>query len=261
MSKTREEQLKDFKKSNKERKQKLAEKYGFLTADSYKAHLETKIKVKKTNEPKKKVFKGKFYVVDILDASGSMSGGKYNNSTEGIISRINDMKTRKDVIYSLVEFIQASKPFNKAVYKVKPSDINTSLIPFSGAIGGDTPLYYTVYETIKNLEVTKEDKVLMNVYTDGQNNSMRDYQSKAAELIKKVQKENFTITFVATPQDLENIMRDINIDASNTFATANTAEGFKMSMEKTRGATMSYFASSVAGEDTLVGFYKKQETL
>jgi Mg-chelatase subunit ChlD len=258
MSKTREEQLKDFKKSNKERKQKLAEKYGFLTADSYKAHLETKIKVKKTT--KKVENKGIFYVIDILDASGSMSGGKYNNSVSGIKEGIKDLTTRKDVKYSLVEFVQSNK-LNKAVINQNPSEISLNLIPFSGSVGANTPLYYTVYEVISNLLVSKEDKVLIKVYTDGQNNAMTDYQSKAANLIKKVQKENFTVTFVATPSDLQQIMRDINIDESNTFATADTAEGFANSMKMSRGATMSYFASADKGEDVLVGFYKKQEKL
>lgn len=99
--------------------------------------------------------------------------------------------------------------------------------------------------------------MLINVYTDGGNNTMSEYTSKAAELIKKVQKENFTITFVATPEDLKRIMKDISIDKSNTLATSNTAEGFAKSMTATMNARTSYFTSSYAGEDTLVGFYKQ----
>ena len=135
--------------------------------------------------------------------------------------------------------------------------MNINDVRFSGAIGGDTPLYYAVYDIISNLVVNKEDKVLVKVYTDGQNNTKYEYQAKAAELIKKVQKENFTVTFVATPEDLKKIMSDINIDESNTLATANTPDGFMESMKMSRGATMSYFASAEKGEDVLVGFYKK----
>ena len=258
MEKTREEKIKEYKKSNAARKEKLALKAGFSTRAEYLASLEKKIKIKKTTKVKNK---GIFYVIDILDASGSMAGGKYTNSVNGIKESIKDLTSRKDVKYSLIEFIQASKPLNKAVMNQDPSQVSMNLIPFSGAIGGDTPLYYTVYDTISNLVVNKEDKVLIKVYTDGGNNTKYDYQAKAAEIIKKVQKENFTITFVATPEDLRKIMNDINIDESNTLATANTAQGFMDSMKMSRGATMSYFASADKGENVLVGFYKKQEKL
>lgn len=260
MEKTKEQLIEDYKKSNKERREKMAIKAGFKTGADYLASLQTRkpAKVEKVTK-----FNGTFYVIDILDATGSMAGGKYNNSTQGIVSKIKEMAIRKDIVYSLVEFIQKDTPFNNAVKNQSPSAINTSSIPFYGANGGNTPLYYAVWKVIADLypSVTKKDKVLINVYTDGENNSMYEYQQQAADLIKKVQKENFTVTFVATPSDLNRIMRDINIEESNTLATANTAEGFRGSMVANSIATMSYFASADAGQDVLRGFYKKEGKL
>lgn len=46
--------------------------------------------------------KGTFHVIDILDATGSMQGGKYTNSVEGIKAGIKDLCNRKDVKYSLI---------------------------------------------------------------------------------------------------------------------------------------------------------------
>lgn len=257
MEKTKEQLINDYKKANKERKQKIAEKAGFKTGTDYLNSLikTAKIKVNKTSK-----MKGIFYVIDLLDATGSMDGGKYENSKKGIIDGIKDMSVRKDIKYSLIEFIDSGRELYTAISQQLPKDVNTSDIRFSGAIGGDTPLYHSVCEVISNISVKPEDKVLINVYTDGGDNgpySNRETTKKAANLIAKVQKENFTVTFVATPGDLERIKRDINIDDSNTLATANTAEGFKMSMQKTRSAKMSYFANTEAGMDTLVGFYKK----
>src|SRR6185436_5930891 len=217
MEKTREQKIKDFKKANLERRQKIVEKYGFKTSEEYIKFLEKGVKVKKST--KKDVIvskmKGVFYIVDLLDATGSMGnniGGKYDNSKSGIISSIKDMAVRKDVKYTFVEFIERSRPLNYAIIDGNPSEINTDNIKFSGAIGGDTPLYWAVWSVISSLsdKVTKDDKVLIKVYTDGGNNSMIEYTSKAAELIEKVQKENFTVTFVATPRDLEMIKRQIN---------------------------------------------------
>lgn len=42
-SKTIEQTLKAFKKSNKKRRQRMAERAGYSTADIYKAHLEGRI--------------------------------------------------------------------------------------------------------------------------------------------------------------------------------------------------------------------------
>lgn len=262
MSKTKEQLIAVFKKSNKERRMKIAKAAGFSNPEDYLASL-TNIKVSKTKKKTTSKMKGVFYVIDILDATGSMDGGKYNNSVQGIKDGIKDLFNRSNIRYSLVEFIDSSKGLNRSIKNAIPKNIVISNIKFSGAIGYDTPLYWTVYEIINEIReiASKDDKVLINVYTDGGNNTRREYLDKAAELIKKVQKDNFTVTFVATPEDLVRIKRDINIDDSNTLATENTAQGFKMSMEKTRTARTAYFSASSAGEDTLVGFYKKQETL
>ena len=264
MSKTNEQLIKDYKKSNVSRREKIVAKAGFSTEAEYLASLVKgpKKEAKKTIKTSK--MKGVFYVVDVLDASGSMIGGKYENSKRGIVEAIKDLTARNDVKYSLVEFIDSFKPLNKPITNASPKDINTSSISFSGARGNDTPLYHTVYNVINGLQVNKEDKVLINVYTDGGDNgqySNTQTTKRAADLIAKVQKENFTVTFVATEGDLRSIKRDINIDDSNTLATANTAEGFEASMVKTRSAKMSYFASADAGQDVLVGFYKKGGTL
>lgn len=260
MEKTKQQLIEDYKKANKERREKIAQKNGFKTGEEYLASL-TKQEVKKVTKKTTSKMKGIFYVVDILDASGSMDGGKYENSKKGIIDGIKDLAPRKDVKYSLFEFIQESRSLNHPLDNVSPSDVNVDNIRFSGAIGGDTPLYYAVYTVIKRMNVTKDDKVLINVYTDGGNNSKSEYVSMAAKLIKEVQKENFTVTFVATTYDLERIKRDINIDDSNTLVTANTAEGFKMSMGQTRSARTAYFAGASAGQNVLKGFYKRQGKL
>jgi len=265
MEKTRIDLINAFKKANKQRRRLMAAKNGFKTPEEYLTSLLTLNKSTqtptKTHKTKVSKMKGTFYIIDILDATGSMDGGKYNNSKEGIIAGIKDLASRKDVKYSFVEFIELRKALNKPLTDIIPSDVKTSDIRFSGAIGGNTPLYKTVYEVIKGINVSKDDKVLINVYTDGGNNTAYEYTEMAAKLLKDVQKDNFTVTFVATSEDLARIKKDINIDDSNTFATANTAEGFKMSMSATRGARTNYFMSAEVGTDVLKGFYKKEGVL
>src|SRR3989304_4704873 len=128
MEKTKEQLILAFKKANKEYREKLAKKAGFTSGDEYLASLQKKAKVtSKKTEPKK----GLFYVIDVFDASGSMEGGKYNNSKSGIVEGIKDLQKRTDVKYSLVEFVDNSKQ-NNPITKANPSDIILDKINFNG---------------------------------------------------------------------------------------------------------------------------------
>lgn len=194
--------------------------------------------------------------VHILDASGSMEGSKYNVSKEGILKEIEELKKDTSVnwTYSLVEFVESRKVVTHQMLGKFPNGVS-----FNGAHGGDTPLYFTVFDTITKLlqSVKSTDKVLIKVYTDGGNNTKHEYTSKCAELVKKVNSENFTVTFVATPEDLERIMRDINVDKSNTLGITNDKVGFEKAFTVSLSATRSYSKSVLEGEDVSVGFYSK----
>lgn len=163
MKKTKEELINDYKKSNYERRQRIAELNGFKSGEEYLNSLMKPVKtptIKTTGGITRKVtganrMKGIFYVIDILDATGSMAGGKYDNSKKGIIDGIKDLAPRKDVKYSLTEFIESYRDLNHAVVLQIPSDIKTNKIKFSGAIGGNTPLYKTVYDVIDTTSVKK----------------------------------------------------------------------------------------------------------
>ena len=114
--KNKEELLKQFKKANQAYKQKLIEKQGFKKIEDYLNFLlgkePIKLKSKLVSSKTIKKLLPTIHIVDILDASGSMAGylgnSKYDNSKEGILNSIQDLKKVKDIkyTYSLVEFIQ-----------------------------------------------------------------------------------------------------------------------------------------------------------
>lgn len=265
MSKTNEELVKQFKKANKVYKLKLASRLGVSMEEYIKNIMAPKsipiaapktskkrIKVPTTKQKVDFIIPPTIHIVDILDASGSMEGGKYDNSKKGILAGIKDLKG--DYTYTLVEFIDSRRTNNVCFMEPAPSWVN-----FYGALGNDTPLYKVVYETLVKLNkaVSRKDKVLVKIYTDGLNNTFYEYTEKAKLAIAELQERGFTITFVATDRDLGSITKDLRLESTNTLAVANSAEGFDRAFARSRAATVSYMSAVSKGEDVSKGFYKK----
>ncbi len=149
MSKTREEQLKDFKKSNLSRRQKLAEKYGFLTSEQYKAHLETKIKVKKTTKKENK--KEMLDYVVAFDTTVSMAS-YLSDVRKHVKNLIPEMFSQDiDLKMKIVAFgdycdMESSTKFGKAYQESNFTDSKEELINFvqnaKSTSGGDGPEFY-----------------------------------------------------------------------------------------------------------------------
>lgn len=197
--------------------------------------------------------------VDILDASGSMSGSKYQNSILSIQKGVELLGTDTAVQYlkTTVEF--SSYGITRHSMAVPLTDANFRPV---GA-GGMTPLYDTVGIILTQLrEIVKDDeRVLVKIFTDGQDTGYRTWTPHTLKvLIDQLKGKGWTITFNGTDQDIDSVVKNLNIDRSNTLAHDNTGEGI-MKMAMTRGrATMLYSKSVAAGvsADQLVSnFYTK----
>lgn len=198
--------------------------------------------------------------VFILDSSGSMKGSKYNSATNGILMEIDELKKSTEVNYTqtIVEF-SGSNESKYHCWLTKITDIPK--MNFQN-MGDMTALYKTVIETIEKLvkEVKKNDKVLLKIFTDGQDNCSGWLWSKERlkELINKVEKNNgFTVTFEGTEIDTASVIRDLGISASNTHVHDNTAAGITRGVQSRVAATLAYSKSVLAGEDVKTNFYTK----
>ena len=194
--------------------------------------------------------------VNILDGSGSMAGSKYDNACAGI--RL-DFETCKNEGFKSFTFVEFNNGGDITTHHFM-SDFNVAL-KFNGTRGG-TPLYQTIGETLERLlnEVPKEDKVLVKIFTDGEENESRGkYANPSAlkALIATCESRGFTITFIGTKDDTAYIVRHLNIDVSNTLVHDNTGEGVKMSFQTQAFATTQYRKSLEEGEDVSRGFYSK----
>lgn len=250
-----QKQLADLKRSNKVRKLKLAERNGYSTIEEYKKALEDSIddfsETTKGEVKERKVI----HNVIISDASASMGGPKYENTKLGIKKELKELQSNSEIQYlhSLFEFVDRTHPLSipyKDEENPKPS--------FVGAVGGSTPLWKSIVTVLNYFKyVPESEQVLVKIFTDGNNNAEGQYKNKCKNLIKELNSKNFTITFVATKNDMSNIIREMDLNESNTLTVDNTGKGFEKAFSKSLEATKSYSSKVVKGEDVKFGFYKE----
>ena len=189
----------------------------------------------------------KLHKVVILDGSGSMRGAKYNNAELGVKQDYEACK-KEFSDYLLVEF----------------SNYNTSVLydftkplKFKPSYGG-TALYDTIVQVFTTLLNTPEDeKVLVQIFTDGEDlHSMPQSKGQAKKLIEQFNSKGWTVTFVGTKEDVEDIQMNLSVDATNTLVHDNTAKGVKMSFETYTIATSTFTKNVAEGKETTRGFFK-----
>lgn len=259
MNKTKEQLLLEFKRSNKDRREKLAIREGYKNASEYLIYLEGKKNTDKKNTTKTKL--PTIHNVFILDASGSMIGGKFDNAIKGINDEISELKNSKDAIFTqtIVDFAEA--------YDIQQRFIMQPIkdvIDYNSSTRGSTALNDAIVETLNLIKskIKTGEKVLVKIFTDGGENASRKYsRENVKSLIKDCESIGFTITFVGTEFDTNSAINNYGIHSSNTMVHDNTAMGMKMSMRGSTIATKSYAVKVAAGEEVLTGFFKKEGKL
>lgn len=264
-TKTPSELLKSFKQYNKEAREKKAIKEGFADATHYITYLEsiitgtysglTPILPPKSGTSKKPTSRPTIHIVDVLDASGSMSGGKFTAALKGInegLSALLKDTAAVNYTHSLCDFSDDIRiPFVKRN--------RGSFAYYESITRGSTSLFDAIGETIEqiNVDLKSTDKVLINIYTDGQENSSRKYnRTQISSLIRDLSKVGWTFTFIGTAVDTKFATDNLNMDESNSLVYDGTAEGLAKSFVTNSLARSAYGAKVAAGEDVSLGFYK-----
>lgn len=190
----------------------------------------------------------KLHKVVLLDCSGSMKESKYKPAEEGVRKDYEACKT-DFADYLLVEFSTEYRStlydFTKELY-FKPYFMYTHL-------------YRTIYEVLSKVlnDTPKEDKVLVQIFTDGRDEgSPIQFFKLAKEIIEKFNSIGWTVTFVGTKADVQYVQNHLSIDSTNTLVHDNTASGVAQSFEVYRGATSLYTKAVKKGEEVTRGFFK-----
>lgn len=263
MGRTNAEILATFKKANKAARERMAKNAGYKSADAYRAHLEGK---KTSEEPKQSSSKASkkpvIHIVNILDASDSMSGAKFNNALTGINGEFKELKKDTEVDYFGTFYtFSHSASIREIFFKKSVKDIQSVNLRPSGM----TALYDAIGTVLTRVKgaTKKGEKVLINIFTDGQENNSRTWNARLAQsLIEECQALGFTVTFVGTASDVSQMKVALSIADSNTLVHNNTGAGVEQAFKTRSAATKAYSAKVVKGEDVLTGFYKStNETL
>ena len=200
--------------------------------------------------------------VFLIDASGSMQGSRYNTAISGVSELLQSISTDQftENTLTIVEFHDTY--VERRIFM--DSKIPTSYIG-RGAHGG-TPLNQAVGETCegvrdeRNAKFSKEDKVLVNIFTDGEeNNSHGKYanSSTLSSFLKELESDGFTITFQGTKNEVNYAVNVLRMSASNTSVHDNSAASIKMSFANTVSARVKYSKSVSNDEVVTDNFYSK----
>lgn len=213
--------------------------------------------------------KPKIHVIDLLDRSSSMREfQKYTEAEAGINLEIETLKKDKIAEYTMTisEFDgQNGLEIDTPVFMVPIAYVEK----FKGkGPRGMTPLFEAIAVTIERLlpKLAASDRVLFNIFTDGDENDSRNGWNRYGggaerlkELMEKVKKENnFTITFIGTKVDVEQMIITTGLSRGNTFAYDGTGKGTKMSMKARVGATVNYSKSMASGMSFVDDFFEKE---
>lgn len=242
-----------FTKANKTRKQVLAERAGYSNPEDYKMFL--KQSLGETGETiKTDAVVPTVLVIDMMDCSSSMSGRKIKEANAGINRLISEMKEENNVNYEYVlctfsgrDSIEISEI--EPIKEVKPREFFSS---------GLTALYLAIDQVMRRFksEAEKGKKVLVNIYTDGEDNDSRIRASTVKKNIKEYEKLGFTFTFIGTDRDVDYVVKTMNIDASNTAKYDGTGEGLRATMDMMSVAKAAYATNVAQGKDVTKGFFK-----
>jgi len=274
--KTPSEELKSVKQRNQKSREIYARKMGYKDSLEYIAFLEKQIKGESTttNKGKTSSSKGKattvkvatsikkskvkpiIHVADVLDSSGSMSGSKHDNAKQGInkgIKSLREDKASVEYTYTLCDFAE----------NILMPYICTKLIGVNhvnGVTRGSTALFDAIGYTISSIQRNgyhEGDKVLVNIYTDGQENASKNYTANQIALsIKELSNSGWTFTFIGTPADVQYVQRHLHIHESNTLEYDGSAKGLEESFMSTNSARSAYSKNVSEGKDVSKGFYK-----
>lgn len=215
-------------------------------------------------------------VMLLIDESGSMQSCT-NATISGINEQIQELQKHTADVKTFVTLVTFS---GTVVDRLENVDINEleELTTESYQPSGSTALFDAVAHTVLREEQrkyeTKDVSRLLIIVTDGEENASQEFsafnggQAKVAEMLERVQKEGWTVTYLGANQDLTKVSKDLGLKASNVAMYTASASGTKTAFESmTRGLTgymtkrKSVSSPDMLGQTLSANFYNDSEAI
>ena len=212
-------------------------------------------------KPVKSVKKDKatIHIIHILDASSSMYGDKFHAAKSGMDEELTTIQSEKDAInytYTVVEFGSRNN-IKTIIDKKDAKSLSINQIPLF-LPSGRTALYDAIGYALANFKCEKEDKVIVKIFTDGEENNSCNYSGKTVkELIASKEAEGWVITFVGIDRDVEKVISSMGVNRGNTLKYDGTAKGLRSSYSTANSARTMYAKAVLDGNDNNMNFFQQ----
>jgi len=204
----------------------------------------------------------KIFNLIILDESGSMTFIE-RQAVSGAIETIQTIQSAQkkhiEEQEHFVTLISFSSEGVKYIYNNKPVDEIADAKSLDYAPCGSTPLYDAIGNGVVTLrsQVSKDDKVLVTIITDGEENSSKEWNHRQiSKLIETQKQQHWVFTYIGTNQDVEKVSRSLNISNSMSFDCSGV--GTELMFKKEIACRKRFFdklASLCCSDEDLVDCY------
>lgn len=208
-------------------------------------------------------------VAFILDASGSMVGSeKFVCDTFNEQLKIAKEQEDQETLITTVSFasdVFGQKNILKMFFANRPVDKVEEMTKWK--CNGGTPLHDAVGNTIAKLRETVEQypdrdiSVLVNVITDGEENTSKEYKSSQIKaIVDELEKEgNWTFTFLGADIDVFAEGQKMSFTSANTMSFDKSRRGYTVATAKMSNGNARFYNNRTAGIRNVSDFYGDDE--
>lgn len=194
------------------------------------------------------------YNLIIVDQSGSMYSiyNKALSSLNETIQTIRGIKKENPEINQFLSIAVFSGEGTQGVKIVRdrvPVETVEDITKKDYRPDGCTPLYDAIGTTVSSLRknITKEDKVMVTIITDGEENSSMEYnQAGIRSIIEILRSEGWTFAFIGANQDSVLTARELSINNALDFECSDS--GMEEMSQRLSDASRSFINCCVCSE-------------
>ena len=195
--------------------------------------------------------KTRIFNLIIMDESGSMQSIKQAaiNGMNETVQSIRDAQNKHEDQEHIVTLVSFNSSDIKTIYDCVPAAEVKELTDNDYNPSCCTPLYDAMGHALNGLrpKVGSEDKVLVTIITDGEENSSSEYNGKAIKaLVEELKGKGWVFAYIGANQDVEKVAATISVtNVMNFCATDHGTRGMLFSLRKSRDRMFSRIADGV----------------
>ena len=212
--------------------------------------------------------KNNIYNVVILDKSGSMEEIKreaingYNETLQAIVSAQTKHAETQQHFVTLVTFDSES---TDTVYDRVPCAEAAKLTNETYQPGSLTPLYDAMGITLtkfrNNLDAAADNRILVTIITDGQENALKEYTGKQIhKMVTELKAQGWVFAYIGANQNVEEVAKTIAV--TNILNFQSSKPGTVKMFKKAKQSRMRFFDRIAENESSAMlqeGFFNDED--